>query len=225
MSRGALTLVCARNPTAASRLLEAMARKLHATLKGTPARPDLVTVALVPARVEDESAVATLAGDLRRALEVFGPTLWLDEPSARDEFRDGTVARLGAKFYRSKLTGWMAQQEENHRFIVLQADARARRRRSQVCACRRRINSRRHASVGEDPAPNASERRLLWRRRRGATAELVLVHAPGEAPERSRRWRDCRPEAVQDTILFGSGAGRTPAARGDTSPVDRSGSS
>ena len=33
MSRGALTLVCARNPTAASRLLEAMARKLHATLK------------------------------------------------------------------------------------------------------------------------------------------------------------------------------------------------
>jgi len=33
MSHGALTLVCARNPTAASRLLEAMARKLHATLK------------------------------------------------------------------------------------------------------------------------------------------------------------------------------------------------
>ena len=130
--------VRARNPTAASRLLEAMARKLHATLKGTPARPDLVTVALVPARVEDESAVATLAGDLRRALAVFGPTLWLDEPSARDEFRDGTVARLGAKFYRSKLTGWMAQQEENHRFIVLQADARARRR-GRRCACRRRI--------------------------------------------------------------------------------------
>jgi len=196
MSRGALTLVCARNPTAASRLLEAMARKLHATLKGTPARPDLVTVALVPARVEDESAVATLAGDLRRALEVFGPTLWLDEPSARDEFRDGTVARLGAKFYRSKLTGWMAQQEENHRFIVLQADARASPW-SQVCVSQAdKILVVARASA-RDPAPNASERRLLWRRRRGATAELVLVHAPGEAPERSRRWRDCRPEAVR----------------------------
>ena len=196
MSRGALTLVCARNPTAASRLLEAMARKLHATLKGTPARPDLVTVALVPARVEDESAVATLAGDLRRALEVFGPTLWLDEPSARDEFRDGTVARLGAKFYRSKLTGWMAQQEENHRFIVLQADARASPW-SQVCVSQAdKILVVTRASA-RDPAPNASERRLLWRRRRGATAELVLVHAPGEAPERSRRWRDCRPEAVR----------------------------
>ena len=197
MSRGALTLVCARNPTAASRLLEAMARKLHATLKGTPARPDLVTVALVPARAgEDEAAVATLAGELRRALGAFGPTLWLDEPSARDEFRDGTVARLSAKFYRSKLTGWMAQQEENHRFIVLQADALASPW-SQVCVSQAdRILVVARASA-RDPAPNASERRLLWRRRRGATTELVLVHAPGEAPERSRRWRECRPEVVR----------------------------
>ena len=36
--------------------------------------------------------------------------------------RDGTIGRLQSQFYRSKLTGWMAQQEENYRFILLQAD-------------------------------------------------------------------------------------------------------
>ena len=134
MSKGALTLVCARNPTAASRLLEAMARKLHATLKGTRARPDLVTIALVPASGgADAAAVASLAADLRWALSGFGPTLWLDEPAAREVFKDGTVGRLQSKFYRSKLTGWMAQQEENYRFILLQADATASPW-SQVCA-------------------------------------------------------------------------------------------
>ena len=88
MSRGALTLVCARNPTAASRLLEAMARKLHATLKGTPARPDLVTVALVPARVEDESAVATLAGGPSPRARSVRP-----DAVARRTVREGRVSR------------------------------------------------------------------------------------------------------------------------------------
>jgi lysophospholipid hydrolase len=128
MSRGALTLVCARHPNAASRLLEAMARKLHATLGpagSSSKRPDLVTIALVPASAgANEAATATLAASLRDALATnFGPTLWLDERAARDAFTDGTVTRLENAFYRSKLTGWMAQQEENYRFILLQADA------------------------------------------------------------------------------------------------------
>ena len=133
MSRGALTLVCARNPVAASRLLEAMARKLHATLKGAGAKPDMVTICLVPATgAADARATATLARDLRRALRGFGPTLWLDETAARGVFNDDTVGKLQSKFYRSKMTGWMAQQEENYRFILLQADASASPW-SQVC--------------------------------------------------------------------------------------------
>ena len=92
-SRGSLTLVCARSPTAASRLLEAMARKLHATLKGTRAKPDLVTIALVPANGgADAAAVASLAADLRWALSGFGPTLWLDEAAARGVFTAGLPA-------------------------------------------------------------------------------------------------------------------------------------
>ena len=105
-----------------------MARKLHAKL-GRPGpsskRPDLVTIALVPASAgANEAATATLAASLRNALATnFGPTLWLDERAARDACTDGTVTRLENAFYRSKLTGWMAQQEENYRFILLQADA------------------------------------------------------------------------------------------------------
>ena len=133
MSRGALTLVCARYPGAASRLLEAMARKLHATLRGAKSRPDLVTIALVPAKPgADEAKAARLARALREALErkaagLGGATLVLDEGAVAAQFPDGeTMRRLGSsRFYRSKLTGWMAQLEENYRFILLLADARA----------------------------------------------------------------------------------------------------
>jgi lysophospholipid hydrolase len=129
----------------------------------------------------DAAAVASLAADLRWALSGFGPTLWLDEPAAREVFKDGTVGRLQSKFYRSKLTGWMAQQEENYRFIILQADATASPW-SQVCVSQAdRILVVAHASAAE-PTPRAHEQRLLWRRRRGATTELVMVHGAGEVP-------------------------------------------
>ena len=194
MSRGALTLVCARNPVAASRLLEAMARKLHATLKGVGAKPDMVTICLVPATgAADARATATLARDLRRALRGFGPTLWLDETAARGVFNDDTVGKLQSKFYRSKMTGWMAQQEENYRFILLQADASASPW-SQVCVSQAdKILVVARAS-NPDPNPQAHEQRLLWRRRRGAATELVLVHDPGEAPRNLRRFRTTRPD-------------------------------
>ena len=194
MSRGALTLVCARNPVAASRLLEAMARKLHATLKGAGAKPDMVTICLVPATgAADARVTATLARDLRRALRGFGPTLWLDETAARGVFNDDTVGKLQSKFYRSKMTGWMAQQEENYRFILLQADASASPW-SQVCVSQAdKILVVARAS-NPDPNPQAHEQRLLWRRRRGAATELVLVHDPGEAPRNLRRFRTTRPD-------------------------------
>ena len=227
MSRGALTLVCARHPNAASRLLEAMARKLHATLGpagSSSKRPDLVTIALVPASAgANEAATATLAASLRNALATnFGPTLWLDERAARDAFTDGTVTRLENAFYRSKLTGWMAQQEENYRFILLQADA-SDGAWSRVCVSQAdRVvvvaqTSRRGAFSGAfsgsssvslkkkndaaDPSPSLAERRLLWRRRRGAAVELVLVHEPGAAPAETRQWRASRAEVRRHHML------------------------
>ena len=202
MSRGALTLICARNPTAASRLLEAMARKLHDARRGTlsfPRAPDVVTIALVPASAgRDDVALASLAQGLRWALEGFGKTLWLDEMAARGVFPDDdrTMTRLASKFYRSKLTAWMAQQEERYRFIVLQTDASASPW-SQVCVSQAdRVIVVAHADAA-DATPRPHEEKLLWRRRRGATTELVLVHAPGCAPRDSKRWRACRPSVAR----------------------------
>jgi lysophospholipid hydrolase len=226
MSRGALTLVCARHPNAASRLLEAMARKLHATLGpagSSSKRPDLVTIALVPASAgANEAATATLAASLRDALATnFGPTLWLDERAARDAFTDGTMTRLENAFYRSKLTGWMAQQEENYRFILLQADA-SDGAWSRVCVSQAdRVavvaktspagpsgssgsgasSSSSSANDAVDHSPSRAERRLLWRRRRGAAVELVLVHDPGAAPAETRRWRASRAEVRRHHML------------------------
>jgi len=223
MSRGALTLVCARHPNAASRLLEAMARKLHATLGpagSSSKRPDLVTIALVPASAgANEAATATLAASLRDALATnFGPTLWLDERAARDAFTDGTVTRLENAFYRSKLTGWMAQQEENYRFILLQADA-SDGAWSRVCVsqadrvavvaktspvarpARGSSSSSSSENDAVDHSPSRAERRLLWRRRRGAAVELVLVHDPGAAPAETRRWRASRAEVRRHHML------------------------
>ena len=169
-------------------------RQLHATLKGAGAKPDMVTICLVPATgAADARATATLARDLRRALRGFGPTLWLDEEAARGVFNDDTVGKLQSKFYRSKMTGWMAQQEENYRFILLQADASASPW-SQVCVSQAdKILVVARAS-NPDPNPQAHEQRLLWRRRRGAATELVLVHDPGEAPRNLRRFRTTRPD-------------------------------
>ena len=242
MSKGALTLVCARYPQAASRVLEAMARKLHATMGSTRSRPDLVTITLVPAGPgPDEVACSKLAFSLRTALTQFGPTLWLDEQTASQVFTDGTVGKLSNAFYRSKLTGWMAQQEENYRFILLQADSRAGAW-SQVCVSqadrvvvvarvtaadredepslgkkswivnrRGRVDGvmgkqsdgfHRNQSEPQNPfAPSKAERRLLWRRRRGAAVELVLVHDPGVVPCNTAQWRTCRPEVQRHHML------------------------
>ena len=213
MSRGSLTLVCARYPTAASRLLEAMARKLHATLKPGSFhknRPDLVTIALVPASKNgDETVTAALAAALRLKLSRFGPTLLLDERAARAAHSDGTVTRLENAFYRSKLTGWMAQQEENYRFILLQADASGSAW-SQVCVSQAdrvlvvaRTTHETKESLRDLPGvtPSRAERRLLWRRRRGAAVELILVHDPGCAPRSTAKWRASRPEVERHHML------------------------
>jgi hypothetical protein len=104
-----------------------MARKLHATMGGVKPRHDLVTIALVPAEGEDEAVSSVLASKLQHELSKFGPTLVLDENTARHVFQDKTIdaTKLHNAFYRSKLTGWMAAQEENFRFILLRADAAA----------------------------------------------------------------------------------------------------
>jgi lysophospholipid hydrolase len=198
MSRAAFELITARSPAAAARLLEAMARKLTRDARpggSTPGggsygrRPDLVTICILPAEGAGvapgapAAAAGALASALASALSRFGPTLALDRPGAAARFADGTVARLSSRFYRSKLTGWMAQQEESYRFILLLAEPRASAW-SGVCVSQADcvlVVGR----AGDPPAPGAAEASLLWRGARGARGacrgriELALLHGAG----------------------------------------------
>jgi lysophospholipid hydrolase len=216
MSRAAFELITARSPAAAARLLEAMARKLtRDSQPGAAAasrRPDLVTICILPAEGvgappgAPAAAAGALGAALAAALARFGPTLALDRPGAAARFADGTVARLGSRFYRSKLTGWMAAQEESYRFILLLAEPRASAW-SAVCVSQADcvlVVGR----AGDPAAPGAAEAQLLWRGARGGGGraggacrgriELVLLHAPGAggalpAPRASAAWLDGRP--------------------------------
>jgi len=225
MSRAAFELITARSPAAAARLLETMARKLtHDGGKGSAPhggggpgavqrrRPDLVTICVLPASGlgasppgAAESAVGALATSLACALGRFGPTLALDKGGAAARFQDGTVARLASRFYRSKLTGWMAAQEEAYRFILLLAEPGASAW-SQMCVSQADcvlVVGR----AGDPPTPGPGEAALLWRAggaRRGGRMELALLHASGvpeprvaacalPVPAGTAAWLDARP--------------------------------
>ncbi|KAK9808186.1 hypothetical protein WJX73_006212 [Symbiochloris irregularis] len=117
----------------------------------TAARGEIVTIALVPAGLaEAEASLASpslsatrrlqsrpsmsatasmpirkLAVALKATLEkLFGPTLHLS--SATVEMTFPTAAeRMHTTFFRSKITSWMAAQEEDYRFIIMEADSTA----------------------------------------------------------------------------------------------------
>jgi lysophospholipid hydrolase len=239
MSRAAFQLITARYPAAAARLLEAMARKLtrHAAGGGAPGvgpsvgshslagrgwhRPDLVTICVLPCAGTGvtptrgpEAASAAFAGNLATALGRFGPVLTLDKAAVAARFTDGTMMRLGSRFYRSKLTGWMATQEEAYRFILLLADTGASAW-SRVCVsqadCVLLVGR-----AGDPPTPGPGEAALLWSsggtRRAGIRTELVLLstsapssgggdtpHTPSAppatlpTPSGTAAWLDARP--------------------------------
>ena len=132
MSHGALKLINAHHSEVSSRLLELVACKLQNNLRtGDRSLAELVTICLIPAGPRTQ--INEFASALQSALSMFGSTLLLTSSVIDEIFPDETTHRLDNLFYRSKLTGWMAEQEEVHRFIVLQADPRASSW-SKVCA-------------------------------------------------------------------------------------------
>jgi hypothetical protein len=52
----------------------------------------------------------------------MGSCLSVDASTAALHFGDGAMDNLHTRFYRSKLTSWMALQEEHFRFVLLQGD-------------------------------------------------------------------------------------------------------
>ncbi|GAB4820172.1 hypothetical protein N2152v2_007218 [Parachlorella kessleri] len=149
MNKAAFEALAARYPRAAARVLQGMAERMAAssvarrrtviTSEASPKAPlgpagkrrgEIVTIALVPAGSRQPGAsaasaavsVSRLARALRATLEsMWGATLLLNSAGVGGMFPTA-FERLNLGFYRGKITAWMAAQEEEYRFILLQAD-------------------------------------------------------------------------------------------------------
>ena len=186
MSHGALKLINAHHSEVSSRLLELVACKLQNNLRdGDRAQAELVTIYLIPA--DPATKMNEFSNALQDALSMFGSTVLLSSSAIDEIFADGTTQRLDNYFYRSKLTSWMAQQEEEHRFIILQADPRSSSW-SKVCASQADcVLVVAHANR-ENKTPLVHEQRLIWRARHSVRAELVLIHEAGSTPSGTQAW-------------------------------------
>ena len=190
MSHGALKIITAHHSEVSTRLLELVANKLQLNLRsGDHSHAELVTICLIPA--DPQTKMDEFADGLRQSLSVFGSTLLLNSSIIDEMFPDETTQRLDNFFYRSKLTGWMAEQEEVHRFIVLQADSRASSW-SKVCASQADCVLVVAHGDRENKVPLLYEQKLLWRTRKTARPELVLIHETGSTPNGTQVWLKSR---------------------------------
>ncbi|KAK3255714.1 hypothetical protein CYMTET_35114 [Cymbomonas tetramitiformis] len=196
MSRSSFQLICSQSPSAAARLLEVMAIKLRGHDAGRHQPKELATIALIPASsAGGRGRVHEFAQVLQGALQAFGPTLHLSAEAVAPHFPDDTLNKLHTRFYRSKLTSWMAQQEENFRFILLEGDMAHHALWTRICVTQADlVVVVADTSCQEQAAPHPAERRLMdgWKRRQGAATELVLLHPPGKEPVGTRTWREGR---------------------------------
>lgn len=95
---------------------------------GASAESDIATIAIMPAGVPAGAGAAAtaqhcaaarhLALALKEALQAYGPVLQLNSSNMRSRF-PGAFTRLQVLFYRSKITSWMAAQEEEYRWAGL----------------------------------------------------------------------------------------------------------
>ncbi|EIE18912.1 patatin-domain-containing protein, partial [Coccomyxa subellipsoidea C-169] len=190
MSKGAFELLAQQNPRATSRMLEGMARRIAAASSARGRRRgEIVTIALVPADIHATASSFSYVSQ-NSLEELFGPTLHLNASTLELSFPTA-FQRLHISFYRSKLTSWMAAQEEDYRFILLEADA-ALTPWSRICIS--------HADcvllVGAEeasPQVNLLEEQLVWAPMGPPSEALVLLHRPGVEPTSTAAWITPRP--------------------------------
>eukprot|EP00898_Chlorokybus_atmophyticus_P004975 jgi/Chlat1/5479/Chrsp36S05433 len=192
MSRPAFEKVCRESPAVVARIVDSLIRRLRragraegsGSKRGQPS--ELVTIALFPADASCE--LQPLSDQLCVALQLLGPTLQLSSHDVAMQFRDATAAKLHIPFYRSKLTAWMAAQEESYRFIVLQGDPHAVEW-THLCITQADIVLV-AGMAQQNPTVQPHEQKMLWDRAERLRsmhrklphsflrAELVLLHQP-----------------------------------------------
>ncbi|KAK9814559.1 hypothetical protein WJX72_007850 [[Myrmecia] bisecta] len=157
---------------------------------GTSATPGGISAALSMNQNAASVAVRKLGAALKAALEeLFGPTLHLTSSTVELTFPTA-FERLHVSFYRSKITSWMASQEEDYRFILLAADAEATPW-SRICVsqadCILLVGGE-----GAGPQINPAEQQLIW--------SSLKPPGPPPAPSVMRS----RPSVVDSEASVGS---------------------
>ena len=209
MSRGAFQCISTKYPAAAMRLLEGMAQRMSGSRissaggLGSGRRKRVATVALIPLAGQTKLC-EQVASQLKQALQKLGPTLLLSGGKVGMAF-PLVAERLSNRFYRSKLTAWMAAQEEDYTYIILQADA-SDTEWSKICVAQADCVLLTTSSDGVDPAVQQLEHNLVWRhvkktkptltevalKAQSFRVELLLVHNGRAPPTGTARWLEGR---------------------------------
>jgi predicted acylesterase/phospholipase RssA/CRP-like cAMP-binding protein len=228
MNKFAFELLVSSRPKAAARVLQGMAERLSAANSsrrvstgnfdggnsssgsgGAGKLGEIATIAILPAgtplnnkedETEQENAVSQLAEALRANLEsTCGPTSLLDFATVQRMFPTESE-HLDVPFFRSKVTTWLSQQEEDCRFIILQggsassggssSDGNKNKNNSsavwnKICADQADCILLAADAATTDPAISHEENTLVWKSMQTAAQRLqrAFSQTTGQTPQ------------------------------------------
>mmetsp|Transcript_11615 Transcript_11615/g.31200 ORF Transcript_11615/g.31200 Transcript_11615/m.31200 type:complete len:1527 (-) Transcript_11615:239-4819(-) len=152
---------------------------------------DLVTIAIVPlfhpskmCSVTNVNLLSSFTDGLKESLAKIGQTTVLTKEMIAPHVGFHTIARLDKFFYRSRVSSWITQREEESRFVVMEAENEDSAW-SQLCVHQADLV----LLVGDGTSPafglSTFERSLIWTKDGDAFGpsvlapiELVLLHPP-----------------------------------------------
>lgn len=157
------------------------------------------TIALIPGSANVD--LSHFALKLTTALSQHGRSLLLSSAVVERYMGAHSVASLDEYYQRSRVTSWLSELEELHKFLVFQADAQATP--WTFCSVRTADCVLIVADAAAAPAVGKLERTLVWdkydakSKSRAATSfcvrELVLIHNDNTIiPQGTRAWLECR---------------------------------
>lgn len=182
VSRGAFDLMRIKYPSILTYMGSMLASRLSASLGargGAPAAKRISTVTILPITTQAAKRTVSVCGQLEDALCALrvGSILRLDAEGLDERLGPRSAGDLKSFVKRSRVSAWLAEMEEQHRFIILSADA------SDTSWTRLCVRSADHILlVGDsrdEPAISDVERKLFIGDNSSktlASTELVLLH-------------------------------------------------
>ena len=193
-SQDAFDRLTARYPSAMTHMTRLIGTRLQTmTLRGSGRTRVIDTVVIVPSS-RRTVYIGEFSRQLCEAMSVWGPSVLIGSHEADSALgREGYSQILPHDPGNVRLTQWLQEQENDHRFVVYVADPewspwsmRATSQADHILVV---------ANAGEDPAPGEIETRLAerWDENRAPRTSLVLLHASGQKePRDTSKWLDRR---------------------------------